>query len=83
MLMLFDVASFQKYRLHMRRVAANSTSQSVGLWTSQEQCGESLKQSHSQSGSPQGPLQLYGSPQGTFGGDCIDDEDDEKSDSRS
>ncbi|KAL1534692.1 transcription factor HHO2-like [Salvia divinorum] len=48
----------QKYRLHMRRVATKSTSQSFGTWASQDQFGESLKQSNSQSGSPEGPLHL-------------------------
>ncbi|KAG6406537.1 hypothetical protein SASPL_134141 [Salvia splendens] len=48
----------QKYRLHMRRVATKSSSQSLGTWASQEQFGESLKQSNSQSGSPEGPLHL-------------------------
>ncbi|KAG6408888.1 hypothetical protein SASPL_131914 [Salvia splendens] len=48
----------QKYRLHMRRVATKSTSQSLGTWASQELFGESLKQSNSPSGSPEGPLHL-------------------------
>ncbi|KAL0422667.1 UNVERIFIED_CONTAM: Myb family transcription factor EFM [Sesamum latifolium] len=64
----------QKYRLHTRRVTTKaSTSQPVGLWMSQEQCGESLKHSNSQSASPEGPLQLAGS---CHGGDSIEDEDD-------
>ncbi|KAH6825931.1 hypothetical protein C2S53_001368 [Perilla frutescens var. hirtella] len=62
----------QKYRLHMRRVATNSTSQPVGLWTSQEQFGESLKQS-----SPEGPLQLSRCPDGIEGDALEEDEDDE------
>ncbi|GFQ04735.1 two-component response regulator arr14 [Phtheirospermum japonicum] len=58
----------QKYRLHSRRNSANSNSQSIGLWMAQEQCNES-------SGSPEGPLQLDGSPEGNCGGN--EDEDDE------
>lgn len=52
---------------------------------SQEQCGESSKQSNSQSGSPHGPLHLAGSSRGTSitGGDSMEDEDDEKSESHS
>ncbi|KAM1242950.1 hypothetical protein ACFX2G_035255 [Malus domestica] len=67
----------QKYRLHTRRVpgaaAAGSEKQSVGLgvlWMSQDQYMDSSKASSSQSGSPQGPLQLTGT-----GGDDEDDED--------
>ncbi|KAL0356789.1 UNVERIFIED_CONTAM: Transcription factor HHO6 [Sesamum calycinum] len=64
----------QKYRLHTRRVTTKaSTSQPVGLWMSQEQCGESLKHSNSQSASPEGPLQLAGSCHGV---DSIEEEDD-------
>lgn len=61
---LMLVASFQKYRLHMRRVASNGTSQQVNLWASQEQFGESLKQSSAQFGSPEGPLHLSRCPEG-------------------
>ncbi|KAK4424177.1 Transcription factor NIG [Sesamum alatum] len=79
----------QKYRLHTRKVpptTSTSTNQPVllgGLWMSQEQCGESSKRSNSQSGSPQGPLHLPGSSRGTSitGGDSMEDEDDEKSES--
>ncbi|KAL0454211.1 UNVERIFIED_CONTAM: Transcription factor HHO6 [Sesamum latifolium] len=80
----------QKYRLHTRKVPPTtntSTNQPVllgGLWMSQEQCGESSKPSNSQSGSPQGPLHLPGSSRGTSvtGGDSMEDEDDERSESR-
>ncbi|KAL3614178.1 hypothetical protein CASFOL_042252 [Castilleja foliolosa] len=58
----------QKYRLHSRRNTANSNPQSIGLWMAQEQCNES-------SGSPEGPLQLNGSPDGNCGSN--EDEDDE------
>ncbi|CAA2997058.1 myb family transcription factor EFM-like [Olea europaea subsp. europaea] len=56
-----------------------------GQWISHEQHGESSKQSNSQSGSPQGPLLLTGSSRGTSmtGGNSMEDEDDEKSESHS
>ncbi|KAB2634408.1 hypothetical protein D8674_038271 [Pyrus ussuriensis x Pyrus communis] len=67
----------QKYRLHTRRVPGDATAapknQAVvlgGLWTSHDQYTDSSKASSSQSGSPQGPLQLTGT-----GGDDEDDED--------
>ncbi|KAG2705486.1 hypothetical protein I3843_05G049000 [Carya illinoinensis] len=80
----------QKYRLHTRRLPANNasaapTNQSVvvlgGLWMSQDQYGESSKASSSQSGSPQGPLQLTGNTGGTSttGGDIMEDDEDAKS----
>ncbi|KAK9287250.1 hypothetical protein L1049_015663 [Liquidambar formosana] len=78
----------QKYRLHTRRLPAapaGPANQSVvvlgGLWMSQDQYGESSKQSSSQSGSPQGPLQLAGTTGGTSttGGDSMEDDEDEKS----
>ncbi|CAA0807563.1 Homeodomain-like superfamily protein [Striga hermonthica] len=56
----------QKYRLHSRRLLANSASQSVGLWVPEEHCKPS------QSGSPEGPLHLEGNSGGN------EDEDDEK-----
>uniref|UniRef100_A0A2P2KHS1 HTH myb-type domain-containing protein n=2 Tax=Rhizophora mucronata TaxID=61149 RepID=A0A2P2KHS1_RHIMU len=72
----------QKYRLHTRRLpsaAANPANQSVvvlgGLWMSQDQCGDS-KAASSQSGSPQGPLQLAG----MTGGDSMEHDEDAKSD---
>ncbi|KAL2477225.1 Homeodomain-like superfamily protein [Forsythia ovata] len=61
----------QKYRLHTRKVpptTSTSSNQTVvlgGQWMSHEQHGESSKQSNSQSGSPQGHLQLAGSSRGT------------------
>ncbi|KAL1561031.1 transcription factor HHO2-like [Salvia divinorum] len=60
----------QKYRLHMRKIAKKSTSESVGLWASQEQFGESSEHSN---GSPEGPLHLSRCPES----DTLDDEDDE------
>lgn len=82
----------QKYRLHTRRLptaTGPSTNQSVvvlgGLWLPQDQHGESSKQSSSQSASPQGPLQLGGASRGTSitGGDSMEDEEDDKSESHS
>ncbi|XP_057965857.1 transcription factor HHO6-like [Malania oleifera] len=82
----------QKYRLHTRRLPPTSgspASQPVvvlgSLWMSQDQYGDSSKASSSQSGSPQGPLQLTGNGGGTSttGGDSMDDDEDEKSESYS
>lgn len=74
----------QKYRLHTRRVppaASTPPNQPVvvlgGLWMSQDQYGDSSKASSSQSGSPQGPLQLARNVGGTSGGDSMGDEDDD------
>lgn len=78
----------QKYRLHTRRVKSTSTNPSVvlgSLWLSQEQYGESSKPSTSQSGSPQGPLNLTGSSRATSmtAADSMEDEDDENLESHS
>lgn len=69
----------QKYRLHTRRspnTSANSTN---------DQCSDSSKPSSAQSGSPQGPLRFPGITGGTSttGGDSMEDEEDEKSESHS
>ncbi|GAV61382.1 Myb_DNA-binding domain-containing protein [Cephalotus follicularis] len=79
----------QKYRLHSRRLPSAATSspanQSISglgsLWMNQDQYGDSSKASSSQSGSPQGPLQLGGNNGGTSttGGDSIEDDEDAKS----
>ena len=79
----------QKYRLHTRRLPPTNASapanQSVvvlgSLWMSQDQYGDSSKASSSQSGSPQGPLQLTGNTGGTSttGGDSMEDDEDAKS----
>ncbi|CAL5378729.1 unnamed protein product [Camellia sinensis] len=83
----------QKYRLHTRRfataTASTSANQSMlvlgGLLMPQDQRDESRKQSSSQSGSPQGPLQSAGNGGGTSttGGDSMEEEEDEKSESYS
>ncbi|XP_010263747.1 PREDICTED: myb family transcription factor EFM [Nelumbo nucifera] len=82
----------QKYRLHTRRLPAASSpaNQSVvvlgGLWMPQDQFGASSKPSSaSQSGSPQGPLQLAGTAGGisTTGGDSMEDDEDRRSESYS
>lgn len=87
-----DTPSFlvsQKYRLHTRRVPNDSSTKSgqalSGSWTAQDQYSESSKPSSSQSASPEGPLQFPGLTGGTSttGGDSMEDEDDEKSESYS
>ncbi|XP_060961437.1 transcription factor HHO6-like [Cannabis sativa] len=83
----------QKYRLHTRRVPSGTSApanQSVvvlgGLWLGQDQYGDSSKASSSQSGSPQGPLQLAatrgGSPT-TGDEDSMQDDDDDDDDAKS
>ncbi|XP_015874298.3 transcription factor HHO6 [Ziziphus jujuba] len=77
----------QKYRLHTRRLPASSAApanQSIvvlsGLWMSQDQYGDSSKASSSQSGSPQGPLQLTGTGgTSTTGCDSMEDDEDARS----
>lgn len=55
-----------------------------GLWVSQDQYVDSSKPSNSQSGSPQGPLQLtYTGGTSTTGGDSMEDDGDAKSESYS
>lgn len=85
----------QKYRLHTRRLPSSTTTSPANqspvvlggsLWMAQDQSSESSKQSTSQNGSPQGPLQLNGANGGTStsGGDSMEDDDeDEKSESYS
>ncbi|XP_022746494.1 transcription factor HHO6-like isoform X2 [Durio zibethinus] len=83
----------QKYRLHTRRLppsTTNAANQSVvvlgsGLWMSQDQYGDSSKGSSSESGSPQGPLQLATNTGGTSttGGDSMEEDEDTKSESYS
>lgn len=84
---LFFLSSTQKYRLHTRRLPASSAApanQSIvvlsGLWMSQDQYGDSSKASSSQSGSPQGPLQLTGTGgTSTTGCDSMEDDEDARS----
>ncbi|XP_077234144.1 myb family transcription factor EFM-like [Tasmannia lanceolata] len=73
----------QKYRLHTRRLpgsATASTSQQVvmlgGMWVPHDHY-QTSKASTSQSGSPQGPLQLAAAGRGIFGtcGDSAEEED--------
>ncbi|KAL4320031.1 hypothetical protein GQ457_18G016660 [Hibiscus cannabinus] len=80
----------QKYRLHTRRLPATTPTpanqSAFGLgsdhaWMSHDQYGESSKTSSSQSGSPQGPLQLATNTRGisTTGGVSMEDDEDAKS----
>ncbi|EEF40477.1 conserved hypothetical protein [Ricinus communis] len=79
----------QKYRLHTRRMpsaTAAATNHSLvvlggGLRMSQDQYGDDSKAAGSQSGSPQGPLQLAGNTgaTSTTGGDSMEDDEDAKS----
>lgn len=75
----------QKYRLHTRRVPAaksDPANQSVvvlgDLWMSQDHYDDSSKANSSQSGSPQGPLQLAEN-----GGDDDEEEEDDDDDAKS
>lgn len=77
--------SMQKYRLHTRRVPAAKSApanQSVvvlgDLWMSQDHYDDSSKANSSQSGSPQGPLQLAEN-----GGDDDEEEEDDDDDAKS
>ncbi|XP_042444736.1 transcription factor NIGTH1-like [Zingiber officinale] len=78
----------QKYRLHTRKAPKVSSigGRPVavlggGMWVPQEDCTSSPQQSVSQSGSPQGPLQLAVSNRAhSFAGESCGEED-EKSDS--
>ena len=77
-------SSIQKFRLHARRLPAsavppaNQSSVVVlgGLLVPQDPYADSSKACSSQSGSPQGPLQLAGT-----GGDSMEEEEDVKSES--
>ncbi|KAK4802616.1 hypothetical protein SAY86_000819 [Trapa natans] len=76
----------QKYRLHNRRSSMNQSAGKLGsMWLSGDQSDDAIasKGSNSQSGSPQGPLQLGGSAGdvSTTGGDSMEDDDDSKSES--
>ncbi|KAE8698639.1 serine/threonine-protein kinase SAPK10 isoform 1 [Hibiscus syriacus] len=80
----------QKYRLLTKRLAVKTTTPanhsafvfgSGHAWISQDQYGESPKGSNSQSGSPQGPLQIATNTRGTSttGDDSMGDDEDAKS----
>ncbi|KAJ4966468.1 hypothetical protein NE237_018317 [Protea cynaroides] len=81
----------QKYRLHTRRAPSTGTPENHpvvllgGLWMHEDQYGATSKPCTSQSGSPQGPLQLAGTAGGisTTGGESMEDEEDGKSESYS
>ena len=87
--MLSGFLTIQKYRLHTRKVPAGTTptpsngpaSALGGPWSCKDQYSESAKQSMSQSGSPQGPLQLTETTGGisTVKTDSMDDDEDNKS----
>lgn len=75
--------SMQKYRLHTRRLPATAATNAnpsavvLGrLWMSQDKFSGSMKM-NTQSGSPEGPLQLSGNNGGTSTtGDSTEDDED-------
>ncbi|XP_019165311.1 PREDICTED: myb family transcription factor EFM-like isoform X2 [Ipomoea nil] len=77
----------QKYRLHTRRIPTTQSSPAnksivvLGNLFTVDQYGESSKQSSSQSGSPQGTLQLAASSRGTSmtGSDSMEEDGDDRS----
>uniref|UniRef100_A0A0A9CL96 HTH myb-type domain-containing protein n=1 Tax=Arundo donax TaxID=35708 RepID=A0A0A9CL96_ARUDO len=77
----------QKYRLHTRRASSDGgDQQAAALWSSPEQQYTTSQHSTSQSGSPQGPLQLTVSSRAvsvTAGDSCDGGEEDGKSESYS
>ncbi|CAK7339407.1 unnamed protein product [Dovyalis caffra] len=75
----------QKYRLHLRKVPASSATPANDLWNSQDQCKDPFTCNVSQSNSPKGPLCASGSAKATSntGGDSMEAEDDDKSESHS
>lgn len=75
----------QKYRLHIRKLPASSAAQANGLWMVQDQCKDPSKPTISQSNSPQGPFHGCGSLKdvSSTGGDSIEAEDDDVSESHS
>ena len=75
----------QKYRLHLRKVPASSAVPENGLWKSQDRCKDPSTGNVSQSNSPEGSLGASGSAKATSntGGDSIETEDDDKSESHS
>lgn len=74
----------QKYRLHSRKPNSNAEKQSsvvlgFKLWNSSQKEEESSKISNSQSGSPEGPLQLPSTTTTTGGDSSMEDAEDDKS----
>lgn len=72
----------QKYRLHTKRApnkSSNSTNENKNSFSNSWASQDSSKPSNSPSGSPQGPLQFPG----ITGGDSMEEEEDEKSESHS
>nr|GME11031.1 transcription factor HHO2-like [Ipomoea batatas] len=77
----------QKYRLHTRRIPTTQSSPAnksivvLGNLFPVDEYGESSKQSSSQSGSPQGTLQLAASSRGTSmtGSDSMEEDGDDRS----
>ncbi|GJN35327.1 hypothetical protein PR202_gb24083 [Eleusine coracana subsp. coracana] len=80
----------QKYRLHTRRASSDgggdqqAATMTTSLWSEQQQYATS-QHSTSQSGSPQGPLQLAVSSRAVSvtGGDSCDGDEDEEEDGKS
>ncbi|XP_062203660.1 transcription factor HHO6-like [Phragmites australis] len=77
----------QKYRLHTRRASSDGgDQQGAALWSAPEQQYTTSQHSTSQSGSPQGPLQLTVSSRAvsmTAGDSCDGDEGEEEEDGKS
>ncbi|KAL9394112.1 hypothetical protein Peur_013397 [Populus x canadensis] len=75
----------QKYRLHLRKVPASSATPANDLWKSQDQCEDPVMHNISESNSPKAPLHGSSSAKAASnsGGDSMEAEDDEKSESHS
>ncbi|TVU49408.1 hypothetical protein EJB05_00716 [Eragrostis curvula] len=77
----------QKYRLHTRRASSDGGDQqaAMALWSAPEQQYTTSQHSTSQSGSPQGPLQLTVSSRAVSvtGGDSCDGDEEEEEDGKS
>ncbi|KAJ9177213.1 hypothetical protein P3X46_012452 [Hevea brasiliensis] len=75
----------QKYRLHIRKLPASSAPQANDLWMAQDQCKDPSKSTISESNSPKGPFHGSGSAKdiSSTGGNSIEVEDDDESESHS
>ncbi|KAJ6736673.1 TRANSCRIPTION FACTOR HHO5 [Salix viminalis] len=75
----------QKYRLHLRKVPGSSATPANGLWKSQDQCEDPAMHTNPESNSQKAPLQGSSSGKATTntGGDSMEAEDDDKSESHS